>query len=333
MTALANYLSNTNRIHSKSFTLNKVKCTDLRFLRAYLFQALNSNFSFVEEIENNHILLEKSINDLTLEDMIIIFDDAQIPNFYFYYLSDKLNDFNSEQYESFPKLFTNVIEVSFDNGGLVVLECFFNQIYELYTANGKFIEGPCHDLNLLTDGKYLSRSLNPSRGGFELNQFQANLQQVKSIAKFGDFDLPTETLQLIYNRDQIYIPLLDDKVTIENSRIENFQTPTNIAEANKIINDLETNWICSPELACYYWNDKALAIEAINKDKLAYTLLSNELKMDIDVAIVLIYNEDNGIPYVKEELLNNQLIIEAILEQKSKASFSDENQDDDNLPF
>ena len=55
--------------------------------------------------------------------------------------------------------------------------------------------------------------------------------------------------------------------------------------------------------------------------------------MDIDVAIALIYNEDNGIPYVKEELLNNQVIIEAILEQKSKASFSDENQDDDNLPF
>lgn len=342
MKALADYLSETNRIPSSLFSLKKVKCNEIEFLRAYLFQALNSTFGFVEELENNEILIEKSINDLTIEDMIIIFDDSQIINFDFYYFSDNLTEFDSIEYESFPKLFTNLVEVSFDNGGLVVLECFFNQIYELYTATGKFIEGPCHDLNLLADGNYISRSSNNRHGGWELNQYDPKNQVVKTIVRYGDLELPSESLQMIYNRDQINIPNESTNKT-ESARIENFNTPVNKLEAKEIINNHETNWICSPELACYYWNDKELAIEAIHKDILAYTLLTDELKMNTEVAKALINNENNGIPYVKNELLNNQEIIQAITKQKSKASFSNQNQEDDwnddllntdnNLPF
>jgi hypothetical protein len=292
MSALADYLAKSNRIPSKSFTLRKVKCKEINFLRAYLYQVLNSTFGFSEYIMNNYESLNKSIAELNIENLNEILNEEEIDNGYFYYFENKLESFDFDSYEDFPKLFTNIAEVSFDNGGLVVLECFFIQIYELYSANGEFIDGPCQDLNLLTEAKYISRS-SSTRGDWKLNQYNNKSHQIYSLKKCDDFELEN-----IYDRDRIEIPL-EETGNIEATRIENFNAPISKIEADKILNDPETNWICSPELACYYFEDKELAISAVKKDILSYTLLSDKLKSDKDIMLTLVKNDGCAIIYTK----------------------------------
>ena len=193
-------------------------------------------------------------------------------------------------YGQFPPLFTNIMAVSFDQGGTLILESFGSQIYELYTANGQFIEGPCHDLNLLPDGKYIARSSGNSPG-FHMYQFLH--KEIKWTGKECEFqDSETRYIQGFGDLDSAAFEQLDingrDKLNIEtgsclNIRIENFKKPISPEETLVILQDEKTNYITSPELSFFYQNHKESALQAVKRNALAFTLLHPSLQNDPDI--------------------------------------------------
>jgi hypothetical protein len=193
-------------------------------------------------------------------------------------------------YGQFPPLFTNIMSVSFEQGGMLILELFKSQIYELYTANGQFIEGPCHDLALLSNAKYIARSSGNSPG-FHMYQFLH--KEIKWTGKECEFqDSETRYIQGFGDLDSAAFEQLDingrDKLNIEtgsclNIRIENFKKPISPEETLVILQDEKTNYITSPELSLFYQNHKESALQAVKRNALAFTLLHPSLQKDPDV--------------------------------------------------
>ena len=195
------------------------------------------------------------------------------------------NTIKTNAYRKFPNLFTKIEQVSFDQGGLIIFECYGMQIFELYTAAGKHIEGPCHDLDLLDKNRFLYRSSESSLG-FVLDEYQLNAYP-KTINTYEDCDMPF--CPNIRRRDRLAIPYYH----LPAERIENFKVPQNKMDVSNILDDINTNWYTSPELHKFYWNDKDLALKAVKKDMLAYTLLDSQLKEDKEIVVALV--KENGI--------------------------------------
>ena len=87
----------------------------------------------------------------------------------------------------------------------------------------------------------------------------------------------------------------------EQKRIENFKTTESKNEAKIILLDTNCNWITSPELVKFYENDKELALLAISREPLAYSLLSDDLMIDKTIQKTLYLRADwNLLHYVKE---------------------------------
>ena len=218
------------------------------FLRAYLYQAITSDFGLADWVKSEFYAFNKPFNDLTLDEVKSILQAANLYyesddlEFCFYYffdnrlaeldsasadlvklanyiqtfessdfdfklrsygvlageseeldiesLDDNLGDFH---YSQFPTLFTDIHACSFDRGGLVVMELFSNQIYELYTSNGVLIDGPCHDLDLLENGLYVARS-SGNQPGFHVNQISF------SEVEWGGIDLVYKGMEVTYLR-------------------------------------------------------------------------------------------------------------------------------------
>jgi hypothetical protein len=256
------------------------------FLRAYLYQAITSDFGLADWVKSEFYAFNKSFNDLTLDEVksilkaVNLYYDGDDLEFCFYYFFDnplaKLEEANEDlvkfathiqsfkssnfdfklrsygvlageneeldnessdddlgdfHYCQFPTLFTDIHACSFDQGGLVVMELFSNQIYELYTSNGVLIEGPCHDLDLLENGLYVARS-SGNQPGFHVNQISfsevewggTNLvyrgMDIKNIRGYGDLDSSSVMREFgNRSRDSLQIEL----GTCINRRIENFK--------------------------------------------------------------------------------------------------------------
>jgi hypothetical protein len=286
-----------NRVSADAFKIKKVKGHDLFFLKAYLYQALDSGFGLSEDYKIGFDALGKEIEELDFNDIKSIFQNVyfDIEQTDFYYFEDKMlayldylkgyNTSKTDAYRKFPNLFTKIEQVSFDQGGLIVFECYGMQISELYTAAGKHIEGPCHDLDLLDKNRFLYRSSESSLG-FVLDEYQLNAYP-KTLNTYEDCDMPF--CPNIGGRDRLAIPYYH----LPAERIENFKVPQNKMDVSNILDDLNTNWYTSPELHKFYWNDKDLALKAVKKDMLAYTLLDSQLKEDKEIVLALV--KENGI--------------------------------------
>jgi hypothetical protein len=190
-------------------------------------------------------------------------------------VGDEINE------ESIP-LFTDIMGVSFDAGGLIVMECFGSQIYELYTADGKLITGPCHDLELLPEGKFLERS-SDSRPGFYVSKYYNELDYVDGCISYGDLDSNAILHLAISGRDRI---LFEGD---EMLRVETFDPPKTTSEASDILSSDSCNYVTSPDLVRYYHNNRALAMQAIEKDPYAFTLLSASLQKDSEILRCLLF--------------------------------------------
>ncbi len=230
---------------------------------------------------------------------------------------EDLSEIRRFHYGEFPSLFTDLISVNFDNGGLVKMECFNNQIYYLLNSDGLFIEGPCHDIDLLDNNKYIYRSslghpgfhlckIEYSKKSWDGRKFIYSELDKKQIDCFGDLDSTDELLE-IFGRDKLVI----ENNSCFNIKLENFIRPLNVEEAKIILENTQTNYITSPDLSIFYQNDKETALLALRKNPLVFTLLQSSLKFDKDVIRSLCYDTQiclNG--YFEEYKINPKGILE-----------------------
>lgn len=232
--------------------------------------------------------------------------------------SDEVDQYEFH-YGQFPTLFTGICSVSFDRGGAIVLERFFLQIYDLYTANGFHVQGPCHDIEQLANGKYYYRScpgFGDRSGRFRLEQFnfdsailtgnywQYDNPQIITISNdcisdigdclngncwlHGDSKIITNEIHSISDLGDCLFINGRDVIEIKTStceiiRIENFERPYSLEDAISILRNDISNHITSPELSFFYQNNKEAAMLALKSNPLTYTLLCQELKADKEV--------------------------------------------------
>ena len=316
-----------NRVTAEAFKIKKVKGYDLFYLKAFLYQILNSDFGFAEDYNTEFIALGKEIEALEFNDLKTIFKNGfiDIEQTDFYYFEDQMHAFleylqshnksKTNAYSKFPSLFTDIRQVSFDQGGLIIFECFGMQIYELYTASGKYKEGPCHDLDLLDKNRYLYRSSGFSPG-FVLEEYHLNTYS-NTLNTYGDFDMPR--CPNIGGRDRLAIPYYNEPI----QRIENFTTPKNRLDVSKILEDINTNWFTSPELHKFYWNDKELALIAVQRYMLAYTLLDSQLKEDKEIVLALVKANGIALEFTSESFkADKSIVLPAVLQDGYALEFA-----------
>lgn len=290
-----------NRVDASAFNIKRVKA-DIYYLRAYLFQLMNDSFGLSESCRDNFKTLNRKIEELSeneiFEILEIEIDNRGVPindsyGLEFYHFNyESFTDRND--FANYPELFTNLLQISFDQGGLVVFQLYGVQIYKLFNAKGKLITGPCHDLDILINGKYIERD-SGNISGFHLSKYSLLTDSVFHIKSLSDLDI-FEFLT-IYSRDRLQIEI--GKSVPE--RIENFIEPRSKNEAKLILLDANCNWITSPELSKFYENDKELALLAVSKEPLAYSLLSNDLMLDKSIQEVLCKTTNrNLLHYIKE---------------------------------
>lgn len=229
------------------------------------------------------------------------------------------NDQYEFHYGQFPTLFTSVSSVSFERGGTIVLERFFSQIFDLYTASGFHVQGPCHDIEQLANGKYYYRScpgFGDNSGRFRLEQFYFDSTmlngnywhndnpQIITISNdcssdlgdclngncwlHGDSKIISKEIHSISDlggclfvngRDVIEL----EPLTCDIKRVENFDRPYSLEDAISILRNDSSNHITSPELSFFYQNNKEAAMLAVKRNPLSYSLLCQELREDRDV--------------------------------------------------
>jgi hypothetical protein len=294
-----------NRVDSFAFNIVRVKA-DINYFRAYLFQLMNDDFGLSESCREKFEIINKKIEELTQNEIFEIlqmeFEVEESGRFFednncieFYHFKDD-NFIDRLDYSNYPELFTGIKQVSFDQGGLIVFELYGTQIYKLYNSKGKLITGPCHDLEILINGKFIERSSDNS-GGFHLSKYSLFTDSVFYIKSFSDFDNEAFEFLTTNYRDRLQIEIGKS----EPKRIENFKTPKSKKEAKIILLDTNCNWITSPELVQFYENDKELALLAVSREPLAYSLLSKDLIIDKTIQKTLCLKADwNLLHYINE---------------------------------
>ena len=294
-------------------------------LRAYLFQLIESNFGISEKIRNelNSIERETSktlIDNLTDDDLRrLLYKYIVFPKRILYF-KDKFDLLKKIQgdtnqflpYYNYPPLFTNIKSVSFDEGGFIAMELFESQIYQLYSSSGKVLTDYCHDLDLLTEGRFVFRSSGNSFG-FEICKYNSKSQSYQVISKFGDSDPHYNFLPYLNNRDiigEMYFP---------NNKLWKIMNTFNSTSENEEIDVSELNsdfkFITSRRLTYIYENDRELALIVLENHPEAFSLLSDSLQNDKDFILQALSKKLNIYNYLNETFRNQlEIIILALYE-------------------
>ena len=288
-------------------------------LRAYLFQLIESNFGFSEQIRNELNIIDRTSSKLVIDKLTddelrrLLYKNSVYPKRIFLFDSkhEMLEKIDSEiktimPYYDYPPLFTNIKCVSFDEGGFISMEFFENQVYRLYSSSGIVLTDYCHDLDLLTDGRFVFRSSGNSYG-FEICKYNSKSQSYKVISEFGDLDPHYHFLPYLNSRDlikEMYFP---------NSRIWKAMNTFNSKSENEETDIFELicnrKYITSRRLTKVYGNDKELAFIILKDYPEAFSLLSNSLQNDRDFILQALSKKLNIYNYLNETFRNQREII------------------------
>lgn len=290
--------------------LTKLKATPL-LNRIYLEQARTDQFYFSYDLAAG--LKDQIVKDLSDQKVRSYIKKyiGELPSFFYFFENEQMLPLVAA-----PTLYTNIISASFDANGLLVLERYNSQIYDLRSFQGAFIEGPCHDLDLSIEGRYMMRSSENRPGFFEYhlnkkgNYFHYNL--------YGDIDQFVTDFLKIHQRDRIELAFGRGIL----GRIENFEAPQNRAEVKALLK-ANCNYPSSPLLRDFFYADKELAILAIQLEPLVFTLLSPDLQQEHQILKVLcLQTECYLTPYFLSykidpyTFLDEQQMIQLIIEQR-----------------
>lgn len=253
------------------------KNSSVEFSRIFLIQIIESGFGFAEEIRKAFVDQQIEIDKLSNTQVQFYLKDIcdELPTSFLY--------FEQNENETHPELFTNLVSSSFDQGGLLILEKFGMQIYYLYTFDGQKVAGPCHDLHLSVNGKYMMRS-SENKPGFHVYRFLVQSMKSTHLMMYDDLDSRVSDFLIIHNRDRVVFNL--EKKCYES--VESYKLPKNRRDVIEILSNQKTNYYCSPSLRDFYSKDKELAILAIINEPLTYTLLLEDILHDFDVINTLV---------------------------------------------
>ena len=273
-------------------------------IRAYLYQILTDSFglskSLREHFKKELPFLDDNVsnwdlNTISETDLKMIYGEEYLPNEIFYFKKESNHDSISQiDYKAFPQIFTDVYDVSFDKGGLIVMELYSSQIYLLFDANGKCLFDHCNDLRLGANGKAMLRTTESCY--WELMQY--NGEYLERIDFFDPFDEPRDFPD-ITGRD--IIPEMLPVGTFNKNNYDPSKTMTNEEVKMELKNQSESYHF----LQKYYSDNEKLALLAVNSNLYAFTFLSERLQDDkVFVTKLITAKKENQRLY---DFLNDEL--------------------------
>lgn len=272
-------------------------------IRAFLYQILTDSFGLSknlrEDFKKELPFLDDNVsnwdlNTISETDIKRIYGEEYLPNEIFYFKESNYDSISQIDYKAFPQIFTRVCEVSFDKGGLIVMELYSSQIYLLFDANGKCLYDPCNDLSLGANGKAMLRTTESCF--WELMQY--NGEYLERIDFFGPFDEPRDFPD-ITGRD--IIPEMLPVGTFNKNNYDLSKTMTNGEVKMELKNQSESYHF----LQKYYSDNEKLAFLAVNSNLYAFTFLSKRLQDDkVFVTKLIIAKKENQRLY---DFLNDEL--------------------------
>ncbi len=289
-------------------------------LRAYLYRILTDSFGLSQTLRERFKSELPGIGDdvsgwdlnaIALPEIRRILEEHHLlPEEIFYFKKEYNPDTVSQNdYKAFPELFTRVCTVSFDRGGLIVMELYNSQIYELYDANGRCLSERCHDLDLGTDGRVLLRT---SKSVF-WETMQYNGESFVYSDTFDPFDSPSDFPD-ISGRDLI------PEMLPAGSYNELLYDPSKILTNEEVILELENNSNSYHFLQKYYQDNEELAFAAVNSALYAFTFLSERLQSNKEFVLKLITSENENqrlYAYLNDKLKTDIEIVKLCIKSDS----------------
>ncbi|MEI8273996.1 MAG: DUF4116 domain-containing protein [Paludibacter sp.] len=294
-------------------------------LRAYLFQMLASGFNFsIELLEGlaNEFSITGNLDEIDLNllsrDQIVSFLESRntLPEYIFFFKRNE--EFKLSDYKHYPELFTSIKQISFlenTDDGLVVLEKFSRQIFELYTNNGKGLLDECSDLNLGIDGLIEYRSSDDLSGSWNYERIVEGEFTKTSLKEYLTFPV-------------VHFPNINDrdKIALTNNGIEPKYEEFDLWQGNdyKIAEILEDDG-CMIRYMGDLRDNEEFAFIACRKNYLAFTLISKRLKENKSFVLRIIdfTTEDTCIfRFLSPCLQQDEDIFDVILSRSPKSLHS-----------
>jgi hypothetical protein len=246
------------------------------------------------------------LNKISESDILQILENQNLlPEYVLYFKNSRRSSTETPDtfdYKEFPDLFTNVDQVSFDMGGLIVMEYFCGQIYVLFNKKGERLSESCHDLDLGTDGLILLRTSD----SFFWEKLKYDGKSIVEISGYGPLDYPHD-FPRIGDRDIIREQFQPNEYPIPD--MKNFHDISKEGVKSLLTRD-ESSY---RYLVSHYKNNKELAIIAVKSNYLAFTLLSKRFQRDREYLLKLIAENDHVYNYLNKKLKEDKEIIRICL--------------------
>jgi hypothetical protein len=279
---------------------------DLNLAKVYVRQLIEHSI-WCSEAENALVQLGKEIEELTEADLSMLFPTdfhVGLPPFVYYF--DDGNEITEYLDGSeYPILFTNVLGISYDMGGLLKLQLCESQNYSLYSFMGDYIFGPCNDLELLANAKFMARQIEDEMPvGFCVYQITKNEDtalgvhteyNVELVQNLGEYNFLINCQLTINGRDTL------DFENLNNGYLQNSLSRE---AAKEMLLTINADKITSRELRSHFRSDIELAAIAILRNHRAYTLLDKNIQENPVILRLLFFNCNSLNKYIVEYNMN-----------------------------
>jgi hypothetical protein len=311
-------------------------------LRAYLFQLLGSGYNFSEKLREDLIkehsitgtLDEIDLNRLNREQIVSFIESHNSLPKYIYFFNRK-KEYILSDYKHYPELFTNVMQLSFfDNSdeGVIVLEKFCTQIYNLFSNDGKGLLDDCSDLDLGAYGYIQYRLCDDLSGWWSYENLEG---------EFNNSSFSRDNFPNIWNRDQI---------ALTNNGIEPKYEEFDLWQGDdyKIAEILDDDG-CMIRYMGDLRDNEDYAYLACKKNYLAFTLISQRLREDKNFVMKILElstKEECIYRFLNKDLQKDEEIFEQVLklsknslyykdveDYNRKNNIDDKIEYEDELPF
>lgn len=302
-----------------------------KLIRIYLVQLMKEEFRFSAAIKNKVESLLGELNTISIN-RLSFYQIKNILGDYFvdavYYFSTREMDLWLENFDlslfifsdnkvSTPRIFSNIKQESTDAGGLLIMELYNVQLYELYSKDGQYFVQACSDLELGENGQIYFR-LNSSIF-WEKGQVKRRFESTILDDSF-DYSL----FPYIYDRDS-----KSEDVLLGDQHInEQIITPSHFE------NNAAQNPDSLRRLVPLFENNMELAKIAVRHNPLLFSLLTITLRANRNFVVSVMRESANPkiiFNFLGDYLRQDPAIREIVSLEETAEDTSDN--DDDDLPF
>jgi hypothetical protein len=287
-------------------------------LLAYLYQLTTSDFVFAEPLTKKYseVLdsrpIEEILNDTELQNDIenSLWREGCYPTHI--YIFKQRKPVAKNNFKTYPKIYTQIIDVTFDKGGLLIMESFCDDNHSLHDISGDILLSDCSIIMLGMDGLVAYKTSEVIKGSWTFERYEnGKLNECDSINSLFDWNLTG--FPFIFHRDRVKY--------MKRWEIP-YCEPTMIMTLNNknVIKDiLEKDGCLIRYMQDSVKEDEEIALLACQTE-IAFTLIPKKFQQDKNFVLKLysLPNIDvNLYNFFNWELQNDSDIIKIKLEKKS----------------